>query len=128
MRKISLVLVCAALMTTLPAGMCSTAATVVEVATSSAPIGDRVRMDEQGLYYMEALYNVPANAYRSAATNNVPGWPSIRARVRPLLIQARGIRNLARAAYRVGDAASWNARVAELTRLNAEITAILPSN
>jgi hypothetical protein len=104
-----------------------TAAAVVEAATGSAPIGDRIVMDEKGLYAMEALYNVPANAYKNAVTAKALP-PALHARARSLLIQMRGIRNLARTAYKAGDATSWDARIAELYRLKGQVTALIPAS
>jgi hypothetical protein len=125
MRKICLALALAASLSAC-AGM-STAAAVVEAATSPAPIGDRITMDEKGLYAMEALYNVPANAYKNAVTAKALPQP-YHDKARALLIQMRGIRNLARTAYKLGDATSWDARIAELFRLKGQVTALLPAS
>jgi len=83
-------------------------------------------MDERGLYAMEALYNVPASAYRTAVQRHLM-TPSIRARVRPILLQMRNIRNAARTAKRLGDVRSWDARVSELQALKRQVLALIPS-
>jgi hypothetical protein len=104
-----------------------TLATAVSAATSTEPIGDKFTMDERGLYAMEALYNVPAAAYRSAVERKVM-TPAIRARVRPILLEMRRYRDAARQAKKAGDAAGWNARIRELLRLKSQVEALLPSN
>lgn len=124
-KLLMLPLLAASLLLSACAGI-GTAATVFQAATSSAPLGDRIVMDERGLYAMEALYNVPANLYRTAVQRRLM-TPAIRARTRPILLQMRGIRNAARTAYRLGDATSWHARVAELQQLKRDVTALLPS-
>ena len=113
------------LMPTAACGLTGTAVALVSAATSPAPLGDRLTMDERGLYAMEAIYNVPASAYRTAVQRGLM-TPAIRSTVRPILLQMRGIRNAARSAYRIGDATSWNARVAELRNLRDQVTALIP--
>lgn len=105
----------------------SNATAVVAAATGSAPIGDKITMDERGLYAVEALYNVPANAYRNAVQAGAM-TPALRASVRPKLLELRRIRNLARTAYNIGDRTSWDQRIAEIQKLKAQITALLPSS
>jgi hypothetical protein len=124
MRKLCFAL---ALTLALPAMAGCAATSVLAAATSTEPIGDRFTMDERGLYAMEALYNVPAAAYRSAVERKVM-TPAIRARVRPILLEMRRYRDAARQAKKAGDAAGWNARIAELLRLKSQVEAFLPSN
>jgi hypothetical protein len=126
-KKLLLTLAAASMM--LCASGCSalgTAGTVVQAATSSAPLGDRITMDERGMYAVDLLYNVPASAYRSANERHLI-TPALRAQVRPILIQMRQLQLAARAAYRVGDATSWNSRVAALQQLRAQVVVLIPS-
>jgi hypothetical protein len=116
-------LLCAAL----PACATDSAGSIATAITSPAPIGDKITFDERGMYAVEALYNVPASAYRSAVQRGAM-TPALRATVRPLLLKLRDGRNLARTAYKVGDRTSWDQRVAELLKLKAQVSALLPSS
>lgn len=100
---------------------------VVSAATSSAPLGDRITMDERGMYAVEALYNVPAQAYVTADQHHLV-TPALRARVRPLLQRARAAVLACRTAYHVGDATSWGARVSDLQQLKAQVMSLLPAS
>lgn len=113
-----------------PICACSTLTAATEIAsaaTSSAPLGDRITMDERGMYAVDLLYVVPADAYRNANEHHLI-TPDLRARVRPILQQMRQVQLACRTAYRLGDATSWNARVADLQQLKAQVTALLPAS
>lgn len=105
----------------------ATAARVVSTATTSQPLGDRITMDERGMYAVEALYNVPAQAYVTADTRQVAGWARIKPTVRPLLIEARQVLLAVREAYRLGDETSFQARAARLRSLRERIMALIPA-
>lgn len=128
MKRLGTLLACIALIGSVPA--CSTlgaAGTAVQAATSTEALGDQVTFDERGMYFAEALYNVPAQAYVSADTRNIAGWASIKPVVRPLLIEARALLLTVREAYRLGDERSFRARVARLESLRDRIMTHLPA-
>lgn len=113
-----------------PICACSTLTAATEIAsaaTSSAPLGDRITMDERGMYAVEALYNVPAQAYVTADQHHLV-TPAIRAQVRPLLQRAHTYLLACRTAYHVGDATSWGQRVSDLQQLKAQIMGLLPAS
>ena len=129
MTRIGTLFACLALAVSTPA--CSTlgtAGSAVAAATSNQPLGDQVTFDEKGMYFAEALYNVPAAAYVSADTRNIAGWASIKPTVRPLLIQARALLLTVREAYRLGDERSFRDRVARLQSLRDRIMTHLPAS
>ena len=98
----------------------------VAIATSSAPIGDRVVMDEKTAYAAEVLYNIPAQAYVSADTRGLIS-ADLRATLRPKLIYLASLLDAVRAAYRVGDATSFAARYRELKALKEQVTPLIPA-
>jgi hypothetical protein len=109
---------------------CSTlmpAASFLHQATSSAPLGDSVTFDEKGMYAVEALYNVPAQAYVTADSRNLPGWQSVKPTVRPLMIEARQVLLAVREAYKTGDERSFGTRVARLRSLRDKVMALIPA-
>jgi len=98
----------------------------VQSVSSSTPMGDAIKMDEQGMWAVETIYNVPAQAYVSADTRGVlPA--NVKAIVRPWLIELRRLLLDVRAAYAIGDAATFNARIAAMQQLKARIMARLPA-
>lgn len=128
MKRIFLAL--ALTLLSVPVAACDTlgtAGTLVNQATSTAPLGDQVTFDERGMYFAEALYNVPAQAYVSADTRNIAGWTSIKPVVRPLLIQARQLLLTVREAYRLGDERSFRDRVSRLGVLRDRIMSHIPA-
>lgn len=106
---------------------CGTAGQAVALATQSQPLGDAITFDERGMIAVEALYNVPAQAYVTADTRNLPGWASIKPTVRPLLLDLRRIRDDVRAAYGAGDARGFRERVAALRTLRDRIMSRFPA-
>lgn len=81
--------------------------------------------DEQALFAVEAAYNVAANAYVTADSRGLV-TPDVRERVRPLLIQSYQALELARTAYRVGDATTFAAQAAEATSLAIRARDLIP--
>ena len=102
-----------------------TATDAIAIATSSTPIGDRIKMDEKAAYAAEALYNVPAFAYVSADQRGLVS-PELRSVLRPKLITMATWLKLVRQAYAVGDATSFSQRYRELEALKAAITPLIP--
>ena len=98
----------------------------VAMATSSAPIGDAIVMDEKTAYAAEVLYNIPAQAYVSADTRGLI-TPAMRAVLRPKLIYLASLLDAVRAAYKIGDATSFKARYRELKALKEQVTPLIPA-
>lgn len=82
-------------------------------------------MDEKALYAVEAAYNVPAHAYVTADGKGLLN-SALKARVKPLLVQAYAALKTARAAYATGNARTFTEAKASVERLAAEASAILP--
>lgn len=121
-----LILAALALALTLPG--CSslgTASHIVAAATSSQPLGDFTVLDDKAMYAAEALYNVPASAYRSADTRGlIPAH--LKAVIKPKLQTMGRVLKTARSAYRIGDLTSFNARYRALLALKDEVTPLIP--
>ncbi len=125
MRKLLAICMASFMLLAVPA--CGTLGTALGVATSSQPAGDIVTFDERGMIAVEILYNVPAQAYVTADTRELPGWAGIKPTVRPLLIEARRWLLLVREAYRLGDERTFRDRVARLQSLRDQIMARIPA-
>lgn len=82
-------------------------------------------IDERALFAAEALYNVPAQAYVVADTNDQLS-PELKARLRPLLQEAYRVLVAARAAYDAGNATGFESQVASLRSLTISIADLLP--
>lgn len=93
------------------------------------PVGTSVAastaLDEKAWYAAEATYNVAATAYLEAVEAGLV-TPALKARVKPLLAQAYEALKGVRAAYHAGNAASFGAQVAEVTRLTTAVRTLLP--
>lgn len=84
-------------------------------------------LDEKALWAAEAAYNIPAQAYVAALeTGSVT--PAMRARMRPALQAAKRALDAARAAFRIGDALTYNAQLATARRFAAEARTLLPTS
>jgi hypothetical protein len=88
-------------------------------------IASNTLADEKALFAAETAYNVPAHAYVTAdATGKLPA--SVKAQVRPLLIQAYDGLKLARAAYAAADGCSLNSYSNLVVSLGDRAKALLP--
>lgn len=97
----------------------------IPAVTGTAPITSQTAIDEKAWYAAEALYNVPAQAYVAAVkADKMPA--SVRAIVKPKLQAMNRVRVAARTAYKLGDAATFSARVAELSRLRDDVITLIP--
>jgi hypothetical protein len=97
---------------------CSALPPVSAVSTQNTVIDERV------LWGAEALYNVPAQAYKTADQNGtLPD--SVRVVVRPLLIKAFDAIKAAYSAKAIGDATSFYAQIEAAKRFTAEAKAII---
>lgn len=82
-------------------------------------------VDERTLYSAETAYNVPAHAYVTADANGRLS-PELKARVRPLLVNAYEHLKLARAAYRLGDVCNLANAVAGVRNFATQASAVIP--
>ncbi len=82
-------------------------------------------VDEQAMFALEAAYNVTATAYLAAVDSGMIR-SGADAPVRRVMIQGYRALQLARAAYRVGDAATFAAQAAAATEALERATALIP--
>lgn len=99
--------------------------TPVAPVAASGGLGARTTLDEKALYAAEAAYNVPANAYVEANKRGLLS-PELKARVKPLLVTAYARLKDARAAYRLGNASSFNEAIAAAKQLANSASALIP--
>lgn len=110
-----------------PAAGCAQAASIagkaIPAVATAATKGSVI--DEKALIAAETAYNVPAQAYVAA---NRAGLltPQLKAVLKPKLVMAKGALDIAREAYRVGDAATLADQVRAVQRLAAEAKALIP--
>lgn len=83
-------------------------------------------LDERALYAAEAVYNVAANAYVTLDGRGLLP-PALKARVRPLLLDAFAALQAARSAYRLGDAGGFTAKIAAVRDLATRARALMPA-
>lgn len=101
----------------------------VAIATtgSGCGIASNTLADEKVLFAAETAYNIPANAYVTFdATGKLPS--DIKAKIRPLLIQAYNGLKLARAAYNAGDTCSLNSYANLVKTLGNQAQSLLPKS
>lgn len=84
--------------------------------------------DEKAWYAAEALYNVPAQAYRVAneAYKSEPRWLSIKATVKPKLQTLNKYRLGAKSAYQACNLELLNQFAAAMKPISAEVSAAIP--
>lgn len=95
---------------------------------SVASVCANTAADEKAWYGAEALYNVPAAAYRS--TNERfkadPRWLPVKAVVKPKLQELNRYRLGAKSAYQACNLTALDQWVAAMKPLSAEVTALIP--
>ena len=80
---------------------------------------------DQAMYAAEVLYNVPAQAYVAADGAKLIS-PELKAKLKPMLVQAYSILQGARTAYRLKNALAFASANSELAKLSADIMALIP--
>jgi hypothetical protein len=93
--------------------------------TNPAPIGAATVVDDRAMFAVEAAYNVPAHAYVTADANGLL-TPALKAQIKPLMLQAYDALELARAAYRAGNVAGFEAQAAAVRDLASLANALIP--
>lgn len=109
---------------------CATTGTVADVVVvrPSAPSGATAISEaaQKALFAAEAAYNVPADAYvRLNRAGQLPA--AVKARAKPVLLQAYQGLQLARQAAAVGDSVGVIFQAGEAQRLAAAAKALLPT-
>lgn len=89
-------------------------------------LGNATGVDEQLLFAAETAYNVPAHAYVTADAAGQLS-PAIKARVRPILIQAYARLQDARRLYALGNASDFSTAAREAIGLANSAKALLPN-
>lgn len=84
-------------------------------------------LDEKALYGAETAYNVPANAYVTLDANGQLS-PAIKAKARPMLINAFAALKLARTAYAAGNACGFQDAIKNAMSFASQAKAFLPSH
>ena len=82
-------------------------------------------IDEKALIAAETAYNVPAQAYVAANRRGLLS-AELKAIIKPKMIMAKSALDIAREAYRVGDAATLADQVRAVQRLASEARALIP--
>ena len=94
--------------------------------TLNQPLGANTAIDEKALWNAEAAYNVPAAAYVSADRRGLLS-ADVKASIKPLLVKAYDLLKAARAAYRVGDAATFADKWNALKEVSAQVSPLIPN-
>lgn len=106
-----------------------TGCTAGQIATSAAlvttPPANLTVLDEKAWYAAEALYNIPAYAYVRADQAGAL-TPSMKATIKPKMLQLADLLKQARAAYQTANKASFDAAVAKLKTLSDEVNPLIP--
>lgn len=122
MKKIYLVALLAA---AAPLSACGGLASGIASASS---VCANTTADEKAWYAAEALYNVPAQAYRVAneAYKSEPRWLTIKATVKPKLQTLNQYRLGAKGAYQACNLQLLDQFAAAMKPLSADVTAAIP--
>ena len=83
-------------------------------------------LDEKALYGAEAAYNVPASAYVELDSQHLLS-ASVKASIKPLLINSFAALKVARAAYSVGSACGYREAIANAISFGNQAKALLPA-
>jgi hypothetical protein len=81
-------------------------------------------VDEKAMYAAEATYNVAAKVYLEANRANVLS-PSIKSIAKEYLTRAYQYLLAARAAYKLGNATTFNERISDLNAATSQIKTLL---
>lgn len=89
-------------------------------------------LDEKALYAAETAYNVPATAYKTIDQAQKPPmaaaqWAAIKPTAKALLVDAKKYLDGARAAYALGDAATFGAQLDAAKALLATVKTLMPA-
>lgn len=83
-------------------------------------------VDEKALIAAETAYNVPAQAYLVANRHGLL-TPALKGQIKPKLQMAKQALNLAREAYKAGDAKTLGEQIGAVQRLASEARALIPT-
>jgi hypothetical protein len=114
------------LMLALSLSACASFRTVGQIsAAATTPVGSYTVMDEKAMYAAEVAYNVPAQAYRSADSRGLLS-PVLKGQIKTTLQTMRKLLLDARAAYKLGAAASFGDKLVALQALRDHVTPLIP--
>ena len=87
--------------------------------------GSQTVLDEKALASAELAYNTAAKAYISIDTRGL--WPAgVKEKVKPIMMDARVALTLAEQAYDAGNASTFAAQAALVTKLAGDALALIP--
>jgi hypothetical protein len=99
--------------------------TPTPTASSTGGVLSGTILDDRAMAGAEILYNVPANAYVAADKQKLIS-PTLKATLKPLMVSLYDRLGDVRAAYKLGDAPGFNAKLEALKDLSARVKLLIP--
>lgn len=100
---------------------------VTTAIVSNQPVasGEVAVISAKAWYDANAFYNIPASAYKSANSRGLLS-PALKVVVKPKLLYLFQLLKGAKAAKSVGDAVTFNEKLAAMRTLSSEVLALIP--